>query len=424
MANTLKTVDGHHVNPIILAQKMYFQAQNYKGWGHFVSKDSYTPPGGKPVTPNGSIRAGEVSNQPVVIHRELVNKQGVEIKIPTLRNLIDRPKVGSETLKGYEEKQKMNWANVLVSVYRSGVELKDGPIGDQVTKEFTLQSKAKGQLLRHYAEVVNYLQLAHALYYGYDWSTLYSDTYSGSTNITVAARSHPHIFTVGGGKVTGYPPTAAYETAVATAIDNIGVNHVLTAGWLRELAAEDNIRRIRPLYTKDGVPYKILALHHYQLKDLKNDKDLKATYDSVFTQGMAARNPYLSNMQIYAEGFAIFDMGNSVWPAWTASGVPMFGPTYIDDVDNLDMSAFNSFSAFSKFTGVVLGDNALLKASAQAMKFTTEVDDHDFWEALGYTIVEGASRNDSINRDEGTAGDALINDGSAIIITAASAANL
>lgn len=102
----------------------------------------------------------------------------------------------------------------------------------------------------------------------------------------------------------------------------------------------------------------------------------------------------------------------------------MFGPTYIDDVDNLDMSAFNSFSAFSKFTGVVLGDNALLKASAQAMKFTTEVDDHDFWEALGYTIVEGASRNDSINRDEGTAGDALINDGSAIIITAASAANL
>lgn len=427
MANTLKTVDGHSVVPIILANKMYFQAQHLMGWGQFVGKGSYTTPEGKPVAPNGAIKAGEVSNAPVVIHRELVQKQGVELRVPTLRNLVNRPKVGSETLKGFGEKQKMNFANILVDVYRHAVELQNGPIGEQVTKEFQLQSKANGQLLRSYAEVVNYLQIAHAAYFGYDWAVLNSDTYAGSTNISVSARSHPHIYTVGGGKVSGYPPSASYETAVATAIDNVGTNHVLTAGWLRELASEDQIRRIRPLYTADGMPYKILGLHPYQIKALRNDADMKAIYNQAFTNQLASKNPYLSNCVFFAEGFAIFDMGNSVWPAWTASGVPLFGPSTINDPDTLSMDDFNSFAdadLYTKFTGVVLGDNAILKASASAMTFTTEVDDHEFWKELGYTIVEGASRNDSINRDDGTAGQYLVNDGSAIIISYGSPASL
>ena len=49
----------------------------------------------------------------------------------------------------------------------------------------------------------------------------------------------------------------------------------------------------------------------------------------------------------------------------------------------------------------------------------TDERDYGFIKGLGYQAVEGCSRADYFNQDDGTKGDALVNDGSALLITGA-----
>ena len=66
----------------------------------------------------------------------------------------------------------------------------------------------------------------------------------------------------------------------------------------------------------------------------------------------------------------------------------------------------------------------MFKATGQPMEFKKRVDDYDEIMGIAYRTVEGYSRADYWNEDDGTRGQYLKNDGSALLITYAEAPSL
>jgi len=68
---------------------------------------------------------------------------------------------------------------------------------------------------------------------------------------------------------------------------------------------------------------------------------------------------------------------------------------------------------------MVLGNNALAVVQASGMRFVANSEDYDARKGIGYEVIDGVSRNDFWNRDDGTLGEAdkLINQSSAIVAT-------
>jgi Protein of unknown function (DUF4043) len=402
------TVDFSSNYPIVQAKNAMLQAPNFMSWGKFMS---WNTPGKKAVNPSGGIEASPVKNAPIVIQRELSKKAGTKIEIPIFRRLINLPKLGNQQLSGTGERPKINFAAVWIDEDRHAVLTREGNLSYQVMKEYGIPEWAKGALQTHYAEWCNFAEIPSAVYKGLSYNVLNSGIFANDAN--VAVRPHPHIYIAGGSKVGysgGYPGTSGYASAVATAINAVGNTHVLTGSLLRALNADDQIRRIPYLTTKDNVPYRILLLHPYGMAQLRNDEDLKKLFNSVFVQQMAKENPTLTGMQLFYEGWAIFDFGNAIWPVSSDGSTTTWGPT----ITNL--TSFNSYSSSDKFAAIILGDNALFQATGWDMRWTGETRDHNHIEEIGYTLGFGFSRGDFWNRDDGTTGQYVINDGSALLI--------
>jgi hypothetical protein len=385
------------------------QAPDFMAWGKFMK---WNTPGKRAVDVNGGILPAPVKNAPIVVQRDLQKKGGSKIEIPLFRRLTQKPKLGNEQLSGLGERPKINFGQVWIDEDRHAVVTKEGNMSYQVMKEYGIPEWAKGALQTHWAEWCNFVEIPNAFYKGISYNVLNSGLFANDAN--VAVRSHPHIYLAGAGKVaytSAYPGNSGYETAVATAIDGVGETNILTANLLRSLNADDTIRRIPYLTTKDNVPYRILAVHPYGMAQLRNDTDLKTLFNSAFVQQIARENPILTGMHLFYEGWAIFDFGNAIWPVATSGGSPVWGPSTVTD-----LTTFNSFSAYSKFAAIILGDNALFHATGWDMKWTGETRDHNHVEEIGYTIGSGFARGDFWNREDGSTGQYLVNDGSAILI--------
>jgi len=396
---------------VYLAQKLMFAAQKLMFWGKWMQ---FTTPDGRVVDPNRLTPA--VSNAPLVVHRELEKKQGDKIQVPMIRNLVNIPKYGDTQLSGQEEETKMNHCDVYLDMVRHANKVQDGSMMKQTTKDIDIAKRAKPLLERHYAEVSNFLQVPYAFYKGFSSNILGSNRFSS----VVSTKSHPHIFVAGSGKVTygtaDYPGTANYEAAVATAIDGVGPTHVFDTELLTGLRNEDQIRMIPYLYTEEGMQYRIIVAHHYQLASLIKDPDFRSVMNAALggAEKLAKKNPYLVGCKYLWEDWAIFDGGNGVFPVSTSSSLPVYGPTTVSD-----LTSFQDYSSYDKFAAIVIGDNAMAKATGSGMEFISEERDYREIVGIGYRILEGWARPDYWNRDDGTLGATIKNDTSAIVITSA-----
>ena len=100
----------------------------------------------------------------------------------------------------------------------------------------------------------------------------------------------------------------------------------------------------------------------------------------------------------------------------TVSSKPTWGPTTITDLDS-----FENYASATAFGAMILGSNALYKAIGSEMKFKYMNKDYGQYQGIAYQILQGYGRADFWNRDDGTAGQYLVNDSSAIVITSAQA---
>lgn len=400
--------------PVVKAQQMVFEALKEFFWGPFAS---FNTPKRAPISEKNRPRP---VNSPIVMHWELTRKSGDMIEIPIHRQLKQLPQTGKSQLAGHEERPKVNFAQVPIMLQRHAELPQDSSLSTQTNKDLRLLENTRPALMQHYARCEEYLGASYAMYYGYNWATLTDSWFSAETKIS--ASSHPHIYVAGQGKVSysgGYPGTAGYETSVATAIDAIGPSHRFDAGFLQALKADPQIRKIPPIIMQNRNPLRLLVAHPWQVVDLEND----STFNNIVAQAMVAKyaadNPYLIAAKYIYAGFAIFESDTAVWACRTSSGDPEFGPSDISDLDDLD--SFEDYSDDTKFAAIVLGNNALFKAIGSPMQYKRRTDDYGELIGIAYMMIHGYSRADFWNRDDGTTGQYLINDTSALAITYAAA---
>lgn len=391
-----------------------FEVMNHMFWGKWMKQ--YTTPDKAAVRPSGTLKPSAVVNSPFVMHRELEKMAGDSIKVPMFRQLKNISKKGDEQLFNRTEERKINHARVWINTMRHGEKIRKGHLSTQIMKDYGIPKTARAALTMQLARQMNFLEIPYAFYKAYNFSVL-TDTTTFSGDSAVATHSHPHFYTAGAGKVSysgGYPGNSGYETAVDTAIGAIGATHVLSGGLLRDLNAEDQIMRIPYLMTKDGTPFRMLVVEPYGMRQLREDADIKAMNRAGFVDGMIMRNPELTGMELFYEGWAIFNGGHAVYPIKSNSGTPLYGPTATADTfTNLD--DFNSYASYSTFGAMIIGDNAIAQATGWDLKWTGEMWDHQMVEELGYNIGLGFARNDFWNQDDGSTGQYVKNDTSAIL---------
>jgi len=397
--------------PVVKAQQMVFEALKEFFWGPFAK---FNTPKRAPISENN--RPSPV-NSPIVIHWELTRKAGDMIEIPIHRQLKQLPQTGKSQLAGHEERPKINFAHVPIMLQRHAELPDDSSMSAQVNKDLRLLDNTRPALMQHYARCEEYLGASYAMYYGYSWATLSDSWFSAETKI--AASSHPHIYVAGQGKVpytSGYPGTAGYETAVAAAINAVGASHRFDAAFLQALKADPQIRKIPPIIMNNQNPLRLIVAHPWQIVDLENDSQ----FNNIVAQAMVAKyatdNPYLIAAKYIYAGFAIYESDTAVWPCRVDTGSPEFGPDTVTDLES-----FESYADDTKFAALILGSNAIFKAMGSPMEYKKREDDYGELVGIAYMLIHGYSRGDYWNRDDGTTGQYLVNNSSALAITYAAA---
>lgn len=394
--------------PKVLAQKMAFQAMKDFFWGPFAK---FNTPKQRPVSANNLPRP---VSSPIVIQWELNRKQGDMLEIPVHRQLKDLPKTGKTQLAGHEERPKINFAQVPIMLKRHAELPQDSSMSTQANKDMRLLENTRPALQQHFARSEEYLGASWALYNGYDWSVLTDNWFSGESKI--ASSHHPHIYCAGSGKVGysgGYPGTAGYTTTVATDITAVGVGDIMDASFLQALKADPQIMKIPKIMVKNGNPLRLLVVHPWQMVTLENDSVFRGIVEKAMVQQLAKDNPFLIGAKYIYAGFAIYESDTAVWQV---NNTPVWGPATVVDLDS-----FEDYAAATRFGALVLGSNALYKAMGSPMEFKRRDDDYGELIGIAYKIIQGYARNDAWNRDDGTTGQYLINDTSAIAVTHAAA---
>ena len=400
---------GNHV--LELANKLGFETVRKGFWGKWVK---YTTPKGKPVV-DGNIMP-KVTDSPIAVHRELQRRAGDELEIPMFRRLTSKPTYGKNQLKDHEEEAKVNYARVPIDILRHAMLQQDGIMSTHTTKDIDVIRNAYPLLENHYGEVLENEVFSHALYYGFSKNILTSSRFSGNSRIK--AISHPHIFVKGDGKVahTNPPGTTGYETAVGTAIDTLGTSDLFNVAFLQYLKVQPEVLRLAPLVMKDGNRLRLIVAHPYQIAALENDSDFKTLISQQWAHAYAKESPYLVGAKYVWGGFAIYESDVAAWKVSTSGGVPVWGPV-AGATEVSDLTDYEDYSSATKFAAPILGKSALLRATGSAMRFKGREDDFGEIKALSYRDVEGASRADYWNEDDGTRGDAIINTGSVLACT-------
>jgi len=426
MANTLFDHGFSGNYPVIVeAQKMKFESIHSMHWGKFVG---FTTPDGAAVKERDMARP---TASMVSIHNELKRKGGDLLEMPLHRNLTQRGRIGNQQLKDHEERPKVNFAQIPIELYRAAELPMDGSMGKQTTKEIDLVKHARPALQRHYSRFLNWLLCSYSMYYGYSWNVINSDRWANDSKISTA--SHPHIFLSGRGKVTysgGYPGTSGYETSVGNEINLLGASDVFDTAYLEGLKADPATMKIPPIIMSHGNELRMIWAHPWQIDSLEKDPRFNTTANHAYVQTLVKENPLLYGMRYVWAGFGIFPFDTGIWPVHVAdssatysnngfsSGDVVYGPTDVNKFT--DITTFEGYSTYDTFAALMMGSNALNIANGDALEFRKRTDDYGEIMGLAYRVMTGGARNDFWNRDDGTTGQHLVNESSAVLITKAS----
>lgn len=434
MNNVFSTKFSGNV-PVILARKMIWEALDKSFWGKFAG---YTTPNRIPAR-KGEFPT-EVQNNPIVVHNELGSTSGDLLEIPMHRRFRAKPKVSGQQLIGFEETPKINHAKIPIDETRHATEPMRSRILYQIKKDYQLIEKARPGLQMHYADQSDFLGICYSFYYGFSWNIIQGKAFFSDTRFTVS--SHPHCYVAGTGKISygtvGWPGTATYEAAIGTAVAAMGATNVFDTKFLNYLRSDPQINRIRPIRTMQGRDFYVIVAHSWQINDLLADTTFNPVTSRALVGDYAKDNPFLVGVNYIWGAFAIFEHSNSCWPVNVASsdpgftdGHPIYGPfgasyDFNSDAGNLDY--FRNWDAYGgvdngDFAGMILGDNAIYKGIAGTLEWAKESFDYGATLGVAYSVLDGYSRSDHINFDDGTQGQYLVNDGSAMFITKATRPN-
>ena len=359
------------------------------------------------------------SGNPIEVLNDFVAQGRDNMLIPFLSELSGSPVYGDTTLKGTGEDQTMKWLRAYCNQYRKAVMKKSGSMSEQRQKVFKLMDEARPQLARWFTKWENQA-VFQAFYEGVSPNL---STGTTSDGLGLDKRYHPNWYSNISNVLTAvgtekYTKTNANLDAVIGNTDGgLGTcNAAMTSDILRELRVKCMSLKIPQMETADGYRFWCIVMHPAQLASLQTDSDYEQAQRFGYMGSGGSKMPQLTGMAGYYAGFCIFEDIVGI-REWDEAGY-FFGSTVAKRFDD---SAVTLASGTTRVrNAVVFGKNAVGKAVAEDLHFTSEVDDHANTIELGGAVINGYNRADFFAEDVGgeASGDAFYKNQSAAHVAA------
>jgi len=286
VAYTLASLTGH-LNPTILAEKMYRQQWKRNSFGLWVAPEfiKATRDTADVVVPGVDENGVKFTGSPIEVFKRFITDGKTTMDIPVRVRLTGRPVFGDKPLVGTEESGKVVFRTVKINLTRKAYS-KPTLISAQITLPFleNLMTDANEYLTQWWNDYHpgNFIQ---AMCAGYSID-LQDAAIAGGRAIAVV--SHPNFYIIGGSKVThaNLPGTAAYETAVTTAVDgcNSSTTNALTVASIGGLVLLAQRHRIQPILMKSGFRRFAIWISDAQWQQLRSDSNFKDWYTKLPTE--------------------------------------------------------------------------------------------------------------------------------------------
>lgn len=404
------------MNPVVLSRLMELQQWRENSFGKWVAPEFVKQSGrnvSTPIQPNGSL---SYTGAPIEVHKEFVGMGKTDMDIPVRNILKGRPVYGDRPLKGKGEGAVVTFRSVPINYTRKAYDAPTG-MSEQIVKQYADQLVGNAAaFLREWWSNYHPGNFNLAMVAGYS-SDLICPAELGGRAKTIM--SHPNFFTAGGGKVSyagGKPGSAGYETSVETALD--GLTNVpedkLTVAFLRHMRTEANRAKITPIVVADGYKFFAVWISDAQWVQLQADPE----YRELMKNGSGVawgKNPLVTAADFRMEGICVYvDQGlfgaRTAASDATVTSAVEYGPvpSAADRAEGYQFGNWiESRDENNRKVGFLVGQSAMSVGIGRDMKFTEEIDDHEFVKEIGIQTIQSVVRSDIFDKDgkKGTAGD-------------------
>jgi len=394
------------MNPVKLARLMELQQWRENSFGKWVAPEFIKQSGrniSTPVQPTGPSHTGA----PIDVYKEFVGAGKTDMDIPVRNILKGRPKYGDRPLKGSGEGAVVTFRSVPINYTRKAYDVPTG-MSFQIVKEYAdkLVGDAHAFLMEwwgnYHAGNFNLAMVA-----GYSADLICPADLGGRAKTIM---SHPNFITAGGGKVSyagGRPGSAGYEVSVAAALDGLAdvPEDKLSVAFLRLLRTEANRAKVTPIVVADGYKFYAVWISDAQWVQLQMDPE----YRELMKTGQVAltKNSLVTAADFRMEGICVY-VDQGLFGARTAADdatvtTPVeYGPlpSVADRAAGFQFGNWiESRDENNRKVGLLVGQSCMSVGIGANMKFTEEIDDHEFVKEIGIQTIQSVVRSDIFDKD-------------------------
>ncbi len=348
---------------------------------------------------------------PVEVQNAFIQEGRTDYLVPIKNRLTQHEIFGNDPRSGNAESLAYGFQAVYINRSWKGVA---PPTGTDFQK---VKQWAKSLVGENRSDLTDYLRdnISSSVYLALvtGWSRDLLNTVGGGGK--KAIRSHPNMFVAGYGQVgmnaqgTDYatgarPGTAAYETAVANAINGLTdpTAQGMTVKFVKNLAAAASRLKIAKIAMESGFSFYPLWIKDVAWEQLQNDPDFGSLAKSLFISELS-KHPLGNGMNIFIGECAVYSDNEmpcayTVADDATVTSTVEYGPRPTS-ADRAAGFSFNSSTGRTLDTGnkatcALIGQSCMTVGVAHKPNFTEEEKDHGNVHELGVEWYQ------SIVRDE------------------------
>lgn len=343
-----------------------------------------------------------------------------EMEIPLMLPFREKPVVGDDQAKGKEESRAWVYNKAYITQVRKPAKISDGAMGDlAINKNYLKQMWST--LRREFQDFNQRLQAISpydALYRGYDDQLIRSKELPNCVQ-----KSHPNFFVEGYGRVPFNPNNAAYETAIVSALQNLGSADKFSMKTLRKMQMAGSELMFVPT-TAGNYPVKGIAIiNDKQMAQLVEDPLFRENHIAL-TTATGEKSPLFTGVyeaHLIEGVLLLVDINNyGVWiPGDTnynsSRGIinygnenPLKNPIHISDIK----------------LALYVSASAVLCGTTKQLQFKQETDDYDNVRSEASVTVVGYNRADRFDFDKFLSTNESVTNTSSLVVATRSPHNL
>jgi hypothetical protein len=375
----------------------------------------------KPVGKVQSMELARTTKKAIAVYEDF-KKRGVTMQIPWKLTDYSKWLFGDQTIRGTGYFPDLAYKYVAINKIAKARATKKGDYSEQTYKQFipSIVGQARPELQDGLGRYMNHLGVKYCIYYGQSYELGLSVALGGRA----ATKTSPaHVWVPGTGLVnyditkdgpdayTNLPGTAAYETAIETAVNSI----LNTAAYQLSLSVFDKLAMVLPkLKIMPTVNYNGNWLYRVMvstagMNQLKNDARWQTIVQQIYPREVdPIKNPAIRGGGFMYGGFVFVEDIQS-WGVHTnahqngyvtapTNHTIGWGP---EDTVNAhgDWNMIKGFDASPWQTFVIMGSRALDMGVAAKPWFTDEIWDHKTKSEIAIHMMGSLTRSTLYDTD-------------------------